>query len=183
MCWRLVRVRLSLVNLGLGLRPFFFIVHGQPLDTSFRNAQLQGCNVKQAHSAVTIRTQGQGLTDITARVAGFVRTSGIRDGLLTLFIQHTSASLTIQENADPDVLSDLNDFFRRVVKEDPNLYRHTTEGSDDMPAHIRAALTNVQISIPVLTGSMVLGTWQGIYVFEHRARPHDRQVVLHLSGT
>ena len=139
--------------------------------------------MKQAHSVVTIRTQGQGLTDITARVAGFVRSSGIRDGLLTLFIKHTSASLTIQENADPDVLADLNDFFRRVVREEPSLYRHTLEGPDDMPAHIRSALTNVQISIPVLTGDMALGTWQGIYVFEHRTRPHDRQVVMHLSGT
>jgi secondary thiamine-phosphate synthase enzyme len=114
-------------------------------------------------------------------VAEFVRAAGLREGLLTLFIQHTSASLTIQENADPDVLTDLNDFFRRVVKEDPSLYRHTMEGPDDMPAHIRSALTQVSLSIPVLEGRMVLGTWQGIYVFEHRARPHDRRVVLHLA--
>lgn len=140
-------------------------------------------SLRQAHSILTIRTTGQGLTDVTAEVAAFVRSSGIRDGLLTLFIQHTSASLTVQENADPDVLADLNDFFRRVVREEPALYRHTMEGPDDMPAHIRAALTNVQISVPVLTGVMALGTWQGIYVFEHRARPHDRRVVLHLSGT
>jgi secondary thiamine-phosphate synthase enzyme len=133
------------------------------------------------HTILTVRTKGQGLTDITAPVAEFVRRSGVTEGLLTLFIQHTSASLTIQENADPDVLADLNDFFRRVVREDPGLYRHTMEGADDMPAHIRAALTNVQISVPVLTGDMVLGTWQGIYVFEHRARPHDRRVVLYLS--
>lgn len=135
------------------------------------------------HTILLVRTAGQGLTDITAPVAEFVRRSGVSEGLLTAFIQHTSASLTIQENADPDVLADLNDFFRRVVKEDPGLYRHTMEGADDMPAHIRAALTNVQISVPVLTGDMVLGTWQGIYVFEHRARPHDRRVVLYLSGT
>lgn len=135
------------------------------------------------HTILSVRTAGQGLTDITAPVAEFVRRSGVSEGLLTAFIQHTSASLTIQENADPDVLADLNDFFRRVVKEDPGLYRHTMEGADDMPAHIRAALTNVQISVPVLTGDMVLGTWQGIYVFEHRARPHDRRVVLYLSGT
>lgn len=139
-------------------------------------------SLRQAHSILAIRTAGQGLTDITAPVAAFVRGSGIRDGLLTLFIQHTSASLTVQENADPDVLADLNDFFRRVVREDSSLYRHTMEGPDDMPAHIRAALTNVQISVPVLTGDMVLGTWQGLYVFEHRARPHDRRVVLHLLG-
>ncbi|MGE5516509.1 MAG: secondary thiamine-phosphate synthase enzyme YjbQ [Bacteroidota bacterium] len=138
--------------------------------------------MRQAHSVLAIRTAGQGLTDITAQVAAFVRGSGIRDGLLTLFIQHTSASLTVQENADPDVLADLNDFFRRVVREDGGLYRHAMEGPDDMPAHIRAALTNVQISVPVLTGDMVLGTWQGLYVFEHRARPHDRRVVLHLLG-
>lgn len=134
-----------------------------------------------AHTILTVRTKGQGLTDITAPVAEFVRASGVTEGLLTLFIQHTSASLTIQENADPDVLTDLNDFFRRVVKDDPSLYRHTMEGPDDMPAHIRAALTNVQISVPVLTGAMALGVWQGIYVFEHRARPHDRRVVLHLA--
>lgn len=140
-------------------------------------------SLRQAHAILTIRTGGQGLFDITSQVADFVRASGIRDGLLTLFIQHTSASLTIQENADPDVLADLNDFFRRVVQDDPSLYRHTLEGRDDMPAHIRTALTNVQISVPVLTGVMALGTWQGIYVFEHRARPHDRRVVLHLSGS
>lgn len=140
-------------------------------------------SLRQAHCVLAVRTGGQGLTDITAQAAAFVRDSGIRDGLLTLFIQHTSASLTVQENADPDVLADLNDFFRRVVHEDASLYRHTMEGPDDMPAHIRAALTSVQISVPVLTGVMALGTWQGIYVFEHRARPHDRRVVLHLSGT
>lgn len=139
-------------------------------------------SLRQAHGVLAIRTAGQGLTGITAQVAAFVRGSGIRDGLLTLFIQHTSASLTVQENADPDVLADLNDFFRRVVREDGGLYRHAMEGPDDMPAHIRAALTNVQISVPVLTGDMVLGTWQGLYVFEHRARPHDRRVVLHLLG-
>lgn len=138
--------------------------------------------MRQATRTLTIRTHGQGLTDITAQVAEFVRASGIADGLLTVFIQHTSASLTIQENADPDVLADLNDFFRRVVREEPSLYRHTMEGPDDMPAHIRAALTSVQLSIPVLTGDMALGTWQGLYVFEHRARPHDRRVVLHLLG-
>lgn len=138
--------------------------------------------LRQHHTTLAIRTTGQGLTDITRPVAAFVRDSGIRDGLLTVFIQHTSASLTVQENADPDVLADLNDFFRRLVREEPALYRHTSEGPDDMPAHIRAALTNVQISVPVLTGVMALGTWQGLYVFEHRARAHDRRVVLHLLG-
>jgi secondary thiamine-phosphate synthase enzyme len=106
----------------------------------------------------------------------------VRRGLLTVFIQHTSASLTIQENADPDVVRDLNDFFGRLVPEDVRLYRHTAEGPDDMTSHIRAALTLTQLSIPVENGRMVLGTWQGIYVFEHRACPHRRSVVLHLLG-
>lgn len=138
--------------------------------------------MRQARTTLSIRTGGQGLTDITGQVAAFLRGTGIAEGLLTLFIRHTSASLTIQENADPDVLADLNDFFRRVVREDPSLYRHTMEGPDDMPAHIRAALTQTQLSVPVAEGRMVLGTWQGIYVFEHRSRPHERQVVLHLMG-
>jgi secondary thiamine-phosphate synthase enzyme len=115
-------------------------------------------------------------------VAAFVAESGIGDGLLTLFIRHTSASLVVQENADPDVLADLNDFFSRLVRDEPALYRHTMEGPDDMPAHIRSALTQVQLSVPVAGGRMALGTWQGIYVFEHRARPHDRSVALHLLG-
>ena len=107
-------------------------------------------------------------------------------GLLTLFLQHTSASLTVQENADPDVIADLNDFLERLVPEmtpeNDRRYRHTSEGSDDMPAHIRAALTMTQLSIPVRAGRPALGTWQGIYVFEHRARPHRRSVLLHLIG-
>ncbi len=135
------------------------------------------------HAALTVGTPGPGLTDITAEVSAFVRRAGIAEGLLTVFIQHTSASLTIQENADPDVLVDLDDFFRRLVREDPSLYRHSAEGPDDMPAHIRAALTQTSLSIPVIGGRLALGTWQGIYVFEHRARPHQRRVVLHLSGT
>jgi secondary thiamine-phosphate synthase enzyme len=102
--------------------------------------------------------------------------------LLTVFLQHTSASLTIQENADPDVIHDLNAFFNRLVAEDNRLYRHTVEGADDMPAHIRSALTMTQLSIPVSSGRMALGTWQGVYVFEHRAAPHQRSVVLHLLG-
>ena len=103
-------------------------------------------------------------------------------GLLTLFVQHTSASLAIQENADPDVVHDLNAFFSRLAPEDNRLYRHTAEGPDDMPAHIRSALTLTQLSIPVENGRMTLGTWQGIYVFEHRAAAHRRSVVLHLIG-
>lgn len=138
--------------------------------------------MKQAQSVLAVRTQGQGLTDITRPAADFVARSGIGTGLLTLFIQHTSASLIVQENADPDVLADLNDFFRRVVREDAALYRHTMEGPDDMPAHIRAALTQVSLSLPVTGGALALGTWQGIYVFEHRARPHERRVIAHLTG-
>lgn len=134
------------------------------------------------HTVLTVRTPGQGLVDITAEVSAFVRDADVRDGLLTVFIQHTSASLTIQENADPDVLADLDDFFRRLVREDAGLYRHAAEGADDMPAHIRSALTQASLSIPVIGGRMALGTWQGIYVFEHRGAAHQRRVVLHLSG-
>jgi secondary thiamine-phosphate synthase enzyme len=106
----------------------------------------------------------------------------MRTGLLTVFVQHTSASLVLQENADPDVVRDLNDFFARLAPEDDPAYRHTIEGPDDMPAHIKAALTLTQVSIPVLEGRLALGTWQGIYIFEHRSRPHNRSIVLHLVG-
>jgi secondary thiamine-phosphate synthase enzyme len=136
----------------------------------------------QAVHTLGVATRGRGLVDITAEVAAWVRAAGLRIGLLTVFIRHTSASLTIQENADPDVLADLDAFFARLVRDDPSLYRHTAEGPDDMPAHIRAALTQTSLSIPVVEGRLALGTWQGIYVFEHRTSPHRRQVVLHLSG-
>jgi secondary thiamine-phosphate synthase enzyme len=132
--------------------------------------------------ALQVQTRGKGLYDITGQVACWLAENPIETGLLTVFIQHTSASLTIQENADPDVVFDLNAFFSRLVPEDNRLYRHTAEGADDMPAHIRAALTLTQLSIPVTDGRMALGTWQGIYVFEHRAAPHRRRVVLHLFG-
>ena len=127
-------------------------------------------------------TKGKGLYEITPQIAEWLGGTGIREGLLTVFIQHTSASLTIQENADPDVVHDLNAFFNRLVAEDNRLYRHTVEGADDMPAHIRSALTPTQLSIPVSSGRMALGAWQGVYVFEHRAAPHRRSVVLHLLG-
>ena len=129
-----------------------------------------------------VSTQGKGLYDITAQVARWLVTAGVKDGLLTVFVQHTSASLTIQENADPDVVHDLNTFFSRLVPEDNRLYRHTVEGPDDMPAHIRSALTLTQLSIPVEHGRMLLGTWQGIYLFEHRAAPHQRNLVLQFMG-
>lgn len=138
--------------------------------------------MKQAIETLRVRTPGQGLHEITAQVERWVATQGIATGLLTLFLQHTSASLVIQENADPDVIHDLNAHFGRLAPEDPRLYRHTLEGPDDMPAHIRTALTAVNLSIPVQGGAPALGTWQGIYVFEHRARPHTRSVVLHLLG-
>ena len=129
-----------------------------------------------------IPTRGKGLYEITHQIAGWLAGVKVRSGLLTVFVQHTSASLTIQENADPDVVHDLNTFFSRLVPEDGRLYRHTIEGPDDMPAHIRAALTLTQISVPVESGGLGLGTWQGIYLFEHRASPHRRSVLLHLIG-
>lgn len=139
--------------------------------------------LRQAQRAITVDSRGKGLHEFTAAVGAFVRESGIAEGLLTVFVQHTSASLVIQENADPDVVQDLNDFFARIAPEDNRLYRHTVEGPDDMPAHIRAALTAVSLSVPVRQGRLALGTWQGIYLFEHRARPHRRSVVLHVVGT
>lgn len=136
-----------------------------------------------AQTTITIETSGPGLYEFTGRAAEFVRGAG--EGLLTLFVRHTSCSLLIQENADPDVRRDLEAFFRRLVPraDDPSMdwITHTTEGPDDMPAHIRAALTAVSLSIPVSGGRLVLGTWQGIYLFEHRDRPHRREIVLHLS--
>jgi secondary thiamine-phosphate synthase enzyme len=138
--------------------------------------------MRQAKSTLMVRTDGQNLYDITARVQAWVADQGMEEGLLTLFLHHTSASLLIQENADPDVLYDLNDFFRRVVPEDMRHYRHTQEGPDDMPAHIRAALTTTDLAIPLAGGRMDLGRWQGIYLFEHRASPHERRLTLHLIG-
>ncbi|MDD9878668.1 MAG: secondary thiamine-phosphate synthase enzyme YjbQ [Magnetovibrio sp.] len=135
-----------------------------------------------AQSEITVETSGQGLVEITRPVAEWVGRQGMTSGLLTVFCRHTSASLTIQENADPDVCRDLESFFKKLVREDPSLYRHTAEGPDDMPAHIRSALTDVSLNIPVSVGRPALGTWQGIYLFEHRARPHRRRVVLHLAG-
>jgi len=138
--------------------------------------------MKQAQNTITVGTRGQGLYAVTGEVGQWVVGQGIETGLLTLFCRHTSASLTIQENADPDVLRDLQTFFTRLVREDPSLYRHTDEGPDDMPAHIRSVLTGVQLSIPVSGGRMALGTWQDIYLFEHRVQPHTRRIVLHLLG-
>ena len=138
--------------------------------------------MRQALHQLHVETHGKGLVEITADVAAFVGREKIETGLLTLFCRHTSASLIIQENADPDVLADLAAFFERIAPEDSARYIHNVEGPDDMPAHIRAALTQTQLSIPVAAGAMMLGTWQGIFVFEHRRAPHRRLVALHLIG-
>jgi len=130
--------------------------------------------------ALEIRTRGKGLYPFTRDVAAWIASTGAQTGLLTLFVQHTSASLVIQENADPDVVRDLADFFERLAPEDDPRYRHTMEGPDDMPSHIRSALTQTSLSIPVAGGRMALGTWQGIYLFEHRSSPQRRSVALHL---
>ncbi|OOG27618.1 hypothetical protein B1C78_02900 [Thioalkalivibrio denitrificans] len=130
----------------------------------------------------TVETRGPGLYMFTDPVSRWVAQSGIRTGLLTLLIRHTSASLVIQENADPDVRGDLQRFFERLVPEGDPIYRHTLEGPDDMPAHVRSALTQTQLSIPVIDGRPALGTWQGLYVFEHRRAPQARQVAGHLFG-
>ena len=137
--------------------------------------------MQQTTYTLSTDTNGPGLYDITSPVVNWCRQQEVGDGLLTLFIQHTSASLTIQENADPDVCHDLQDFFTRIAPHSGS-YRHSAEGPDDMPAHIKTALTQVQLTIPVRQGRPVLGTWQGIYVFEHRHQRHRRNVVLHLLG-
>ena len=133
-----------------------------------------------------LSTTGSGLYEFTSDVVGFLRGEPVQTGLLTLFCQHTSCSLVIQENADPDVQSDLNAFFQRLVPDtnDPSMsyLRHRAEGPDDMPAHIKAALTQTSLSIPISQGRLVLGTWQGIYLFEHRIAPHTRRVVAHISA-
>ena len=135
--------------------------------------------MQQLSHTLNTETNGPGLYDITSPVVNWCRQQETGDGLLTLFIQHTSASLTIQENADPDVCRDLQDFFARIAPQN-GPYRHTAEGPDDMPAHIKTALTQVQLTIPVQQGRPVLGTWQGIYLFEHRQHRQRRRVVLHL---
>jgi secondary thiamine-phosphate synthase enzyme len=136
--------------------------------------------VKQFTHQIHIATRGKGLYDFTAQVESWLHGHETQTGLLTVFCQHTSASLVIQENADPDVVADLADFLTRLVPEDTRLYRHTAEGPDDMTSHIRAALTQTQLTIPIHQGKLALGTWQGVYLFEHRVRPHRRGIVLHL---
>jgi len=138
--------------------------------------------MKQAQATLTFDTDGQGLTEITAEVARWLGEQDIATGMVTVFIRHTSASLMIQENADPLVMRDMEAFFRTLVPEGHGLYAHGTEGTDDMPAHIKGALTETSLNIPVTGGRMALGTWQGIFLFEHRASPKRRGVVLHLTG-
>lgn len=138
--------------------------------------------MKFPNTTVTIATRGKGLYPFTKQVQQWLSKQGVTDGLLTLFIQHTSCSLVVQEYADPDVTLDLRDYFERLVPEETKSYRHTAEGPDDMTSHIRSALTNTSIAVPVVSGHLALGTWQGLYVFEHRAHPHQRHVVLQLIG-
>ena len=136
--------------------------------------------MRQFANIIPIRTHGRGLVDVTGAVSAWVARHGLRTGLLTLYCRHTSASLVIQENAAPEVRADLEAFFDRIAPEDPARYAHNDEGPDDMPAHIRAALTGVNLSIPLIEGRLALGTWQGVYLFEHRVQPHRRSIMLHL---
>lgn len=136
----------------------------------------------QSHQ-LTCPTNGPGLYEITGAARDFVLKSETHNGVLTVFCRHTSASLVIQENADPDVQHDLQAFFKRLVPEGDPLYRHTAEGPDDMPAHVKSALTASSLTIPIVDGQMTLGTWQGLYLFEHRRAPHTRQIVLHVVGS
>ncbi|HMK90451.1 MAG TPA: secondary thiamine-phosphate synthase enzyme YjbQ [Methylocystis sp.] len=138
--------------------------------------------MRQAATILQIETRGRGFYPLTAQVREFAGAQRVRTGLLTLFCRHTSASLVIQENADPAVLEDLERFFARIAPEGSGLYAHDDEGPDDMPAHIRAALTQTHLSTPIIDGALTLGVWQGIFLFEHRRRPHQREVVLHLLG-
>ena len=138
--------------------------------------------MKQATFSLRIRSAGPGLMEITREVRDWLAAQAVSTGLITLFCTHTSASLLIQENAAPEVRADLEAFFAKIAPENPDLYAHDDEGPDDMPAHLRTALTQVQLSIPVIDGRLALGTWQGIYLFEHRRRPHERRIALHLVG-
>lgn len=138
--------------------------------------------LRQAFQELRVRTPGRGLQEITREVRRWVADQGMENGLLTLHVRHTSASLLIQENADPDVRRDLDAFFARLVPDGDDLFIHTAEGEDDMPAHVRSALTAVNLAIPLAAGTLVLGTWQGVYLWEHRQRPHARTVAMHLVG-
>ena len=138
--------------------------------------------MRQRHHTLEVRTRGRGLTMITSEVARWLAAESAREGLLTLLVQHTSASLLVQENADPDVRADLERFFARLVRDGDPMFEHTAEGPDDMPSHVRAALTQTSVALPIVDGRMTLGTWQGIYLYEHRTSPHRRSVLLHFIG-
>ena len=138
--------------------------------------------IKQCQHCLVFLAPKQGLLEITKDIAQWIARQDISTGLLTMFLRHTSASILIQENADPDVIADLEEFFANLAPEGNSLYRHSAEGPDDMPAHIKGALTQSQLAIPIAQGAMMLGTWQGIYLFEHRRMPRDREIVLHLTG-
>ena len=137
---------------------------------------------RQSFHEISISTRGRGLYDFTSEVERWIAQNKFRDGLLTIHLQHTSASLLIQENASPDVRQDFERFFERLVPDGDPIFEHTIEGDDDMPAHVRTALTTVNVNIPVRNGQMALGTWQGIFLWEHRVRPHSRRAVLHFIG-
>jgi secondary thiamine-phosphate synthase enzyme len=137
---------------------------------------------RQAVSEFSVATKGRGFYEITREVGNFVSKSALKTGLATVHIQHTSASLLIQENADPEVRRDFERFFQRLVPDGDRIFEHTAEGEDDMPAHVRTALTTVNLSIPIVRGELALGTWQGIYVWEHRTHPHTRRITVHLLG-
>ena len=138
--------------------------------------------MRQTADTLQVRTPGRGLLEITREIAGWAALQGMTTGLLTLFCRHTSASLLIQENAAAEVRGDLEAYFERIAPEDPARYAHDDEGPDDMPAHLRAALTQTSLNIPIVGGRLALGTWQGVYLFEHRRRPHAREIALHLIG-
>jgi secondary thiamine-phosphate synthase enzyme len=151
-------------------------------DISIGQTLTQAAPLSQAQATMTVKTRGSGFVDVTRATMAWLDTLGAQDGLLTLFVRHTSASLLIQENADPDVQADLIDRLDELAPQDAP-YRHTIEGPDDMPAHIKSMLTASSLAVPVAGGRMMLGTWQAIYLAEHRAAPHERHIVLHYVGT
>ena len=138
--------------------------------------------MQQKFTKIIIKTEGQKLTEITSQISQVLMTQVIENGLVTIYIKHTSASLIIQENADSDVLRDIENFFDKLVPMDESKYIHNSEGADDMPAHIKSLLTNTQLSVPMKNKKLVLGTWQGIFLFEHRLEPHDRSIEIHIIG-
>ena len=151
-------------------------------DIGFWGGQNPGRMLKQEIHEIALGTRGRGIIEFTDQVANLISRSGLQTGLATLHVQHTSASLLIQENADPEVRRDLERFFQRLVPDGDPLFEHTAEGEDDMPAHVRTVLTTVNLGIPFRKGQLVLGTWQGIYLWEHRLHPHRRKIVVHLLG-